>query len=89
MIVAFHELWLLYEFFNVDLKPGEAMVVHVAYNIILAMVITALYRHFRPLRLTNPNACLSCHYDLTGNESGTCPECGTAITASSKTEVAG
>ena len=23
--------------------------------------------------------CLKCGYDLTGNESGVCPECGTAI----------
>jgi len=26
-----------------------------------------------------PDHCLHCDYDLTGNESGVCPECGTAI----------
>lgn len=27
----------------------------------------------------NPNGCTTCGYDLTGNVSGVCPECGTAI----------
>ncbi len=27
-------------------------------------------------RNLGPNACLSCGYDLTGNETGECPECG-------------
>ena len=27
-------------------------------------------------RKLGPNACSSCGYDLTGNESGVCPECG-------------
>src|SRR5687768_17418960 len=27
------------------------------------------------------NLCVTCEYDLTGNVSGTCPECGTAMTA--------
>jgi hypothetical protein len=33
---------------------------------------------FRPP--PGPNECLKCRYDLTGNESGVCPECGTPIT---------
>lgn len=38
------------------------------------LIVTALiaYRHVIP-----PNHCRKCGYDLTGNESGTCPECGT------------
>ena len=28
-----------------------------------------------------PGRCQSCGYDLTGNVSGTCPECGTAVDA--------
>ena len=30
-------------------------------------------------RKLGPNACLACGYDLTGNESGQCPECGAAV----------
>ncbi|GJM24122.1 MAG: hypothetical protein DHS20C16_05370 [Phycisphaerae bacterium] len=30
-----------------------------------------------------PGKCWNCRYDLTGNVSGTCPECGTPIVASS------
>jgi hypothetical protein len=26
-----------------------------------------------------PGHCVTCGYDLTGNTSGTCPECGTAV----------
>jgi len=33
--------------------------------------------------------CGQCGYDLTGNESGSCSECGTVITRASNTEVAG
>jgi len=31
------------------------------------------------LRITTPNLCKGCGYDLTGNVSGVCPECGAAI----------
>lgn len=33
--------------------------------------------------------CATCRYDLTGNASGTCPECGTVIAPRTKTEVTG
>ena len=37
-----------------------------------------LYRYLsRPA--PRPGLCRSCGYDLEGNESGTCPECGTRI----------
>ena len=32
-------------------------------------------------RKPKPGYCLKCGYDLTGNESGKCPECGEAIDA--------
>lgn len=33
------------------------------------------------VRAELPGVCRGCGYDLTGNASGTCPECGTAATA--------
>ena len=33
---------------------------------------------WRKRRKLGPNACNSCGYDLTGNETGICPECGVA-----------
>ncbi|MFH1109328.1 MAG: hypothetical protein V1790_09060 [Planctomycetota bacterium] len=44
--------------------------------VLVAQVVLALKRRRRPL---DPNTCPKCRYDLTGNVSGVCPECGTAI----------
>ena len=40
--------------------------------------------HWRQSRSRRPEACGNCDYDLTGNESGVCPECGTPIEASER-----
>ena len=40
--------------------------------------VLAAYQH-RRRRRGNPRACPNCRYDLTGNVSGRCPECGRAI----------
>ena len=34
-----------------------------------------------------PNTCTRCAYDLTGNVSGVCPECGTAIQHATERDV--
>ncbi len=34
---------------------------------------------WKKLRKVDPNACPGCGYDLTGNESGVCPECGVGV----------
>jgi hypothetical protein len=39
--------------------------------------VVRLIRHIH--RRKNAGVCLVCNYDLTGNVSGVCPECGTAI----------
>lgn len=39
----------------------------------------------RRWRLAN-HMCVACGYDLAGNESGTCPECGTAVPSASRTQ---
>jgi predicted RNA-binding Zn-ribbon protein involved in translation (DUF1610 family) len=38
-----------------------------------------MIQFLRRARKVPPGLCVSCHYDLTGNVSGVCPECGKAI----------
>ncbi len=38
-----------------------------------------LLRRKRRMRSAKPGQCASCQYSLTGNTSGICPECGTAV----------
>lgn len=45
---------------------------------ILAVIAGVIYYGLREHR-RNPNGCVHCDYDLTGNISGVCPECGIAI----------
>lgn len=45
--------------------------------IIVAVLCTILWR--RRYRRVFPGACSNCGYDLTGNLSGICPECGTPV----------
>gem|GEM_PF-2193706 len=89
LLTLLHELWIIDKLFDVNWSKETFSAVHVVYSIFLSVVVMGGYRYFRPLPPANPNACLACHYDLTGNESGTCPECGTAIEPLSATEVAG
>lgn len=67
-------------------KPGRRVVVHVVmvpFVMLVAMfaavpvlmVGRAAWRRWSP---RNSTACSHCGYDLTGNESGVCPECGNA-----------
>jgi hypothetical protein len=44
--------------------------------IVLGFVTVVLFRRDRRIP---PDHCQQCSYDLTGNEGGICPECGTAI----------
>jgi hypothetical protein len=45
----------------------------------------SLANRWRRARRSCRGACPECSYDLTGNTSGTCPECGTAIPTRAKT----
>ncbi|MDB5330373.1 MAG: hypothetical protein JWP03_1524 [Phycisphaerales bacterium] len=45
---------------------------------IIAIVKRRSNEHKRNLRKLN-GLCLTCGYDLTGNVSGTCPECGEEV----------
>ncbi len=49
--------------------------------------LTVMRRWRRRYRLTH-GLCLACGYSLTGNVSGVCPECGTAVPRSADTEQA-
>jgi predicted amidophosphoribosyltransferase len=46
-----------------------------------AVRIVAIARARRQARHRRIGHCLRCNYDLTGNVSGVCPECGTPITS--------
>jgi hypothetical protein len=44
--------------------------------VVIAVPIAILHRHDRPIP---PGHCQHCGYNLTGNVSGKCPECGTGV----------
>ena len=45
--------------------------------ILIALPTALLWHRDRKPKRYPPGHCKTCGYDLTGNESGTCPECGT------------
>jgi len=47
----------------------------------LSLYCAWVYRLMRHRRLIPPSHCRECGYDLTGNLSGVCPECGVRIQA--------
>jgi hypothetical protein len=55
---------------------GGGMVTH-----LMGLIVSGLADLFlkRLRRFVNPQECRTCGYDLTGNTSGTCPECGTSV----------
>lgn len=54
------------------------------------LILRSRLRRTARLELANLGVpiCLACSYDLTGNESGTCPECGTKVDAGQSSEAA-
>jgi len=45
----------------------------------LPLPVVWIFRHRRQTHRRKRSLCLTCGYDLTGNVSGTCPECGTPV----------
>ncbi len=65
---------------NVAIPMGLPAVVFGAYPVIA--FIRAPLRRYRRRRRRKRGLCLTCGYNLTGNTSGVCPECGTRVEAS-------
>jgi hypothetical protein len=61
-------------FFRPD--PKDLQVLLPLWMPLILAIIAAIFFH-RKARAQKPGHCAKCDYDLTGNESGTCPECGT------------
>ena len=67
-------------FGHVSMRPDREVVVRFPLWFLLLLVIAATTRVIWWKRRARPPAhCARCGYDLTGNVSGICPECGTAI----------
>ena len=70
------ESWLPTQVWYWDYLHGARRVVLVPLWIPLTVVGTATLIGRRATRRPPPRYCLNCSYNLTGNVSGTCPECG-------------
>ena len=57
----------------------RAAVILAAAAVIVALAARQTYRREKDSRRQRTPACASCGYNLTGNTSGYCPECGTMI----------
>jgi hypothetical protein len=56
-------------------------VMAVKVSAVSALLLAASIVAWRGRRKPNKGHCQHCGYDLTGNVSGVCPECGTGITS--------
>ena len=67
-------------------RPGEQVRVYLVIPFLLVAIPTA-FLWARPRRRIPPGYCQTCGYNLTGNVSGVCPECGTAVECPAETEI--
>ena len=73
--------------FNIDRSRGENLFIHVPLPpviVVLAAGTAFLWYHDRRIP---PGHCKKCGYNLTGNVSGICPECGRVIPTDVETKV--
>ena len=69
-----HGIWEPYGFWLLGIP-------HWFITLIFAVLPAIWFVKWRKRRKFGPNSCGNCGYDLTGNETGECPECGSATTA--------
>ena len=70
--------WKMYVLPQVEWPPGTLyLMIPLWFPAFLACIATIVL--WRPSRHVPPGHCKACRYDLTGNTSGTCPECGTRV----------
>ena len=67
-------------FVRLEKGPGHFRLALPLWIPLLALIIPTLLLWRRERRRAGSGFCLRCDYDLTGNVTGACPECGTAIT---------
>jgi len=82
-------VWFGIEFYRIWMKPRAAEWVDVAIIVMplfqcalmtgMLLSLHSLWRIATRDRMHEKNECRKCGYSLIGNESGTCPECGTPI----------
>jgi len=67
--------------YHVHLRPVwyRMQLSHWFLTLIFAILPAIWLFKWNKRRKLDPNACPACGYDLTGNESGVCPECGVAL----------
>lgn len=64
---------------NCGKTSGGSFIMVPLWFVITFVAIPTAFLFYRDRRRILPGHCQKCAYDLTGNESGVCPECGTAI----------
>jgi hypothetical protein len=64
---------------GVDLWPEEGNTAAPLWMPLLMVAVPTTILWWRDRRRTPPGHCRRCGYNLTGNTSGTCPECGTPL----------
>jgi|GEM_PF-2180498 len=64
---------------NFPALAGMLLMMVVIWGILMAMLLLYRFLHRRWSHVPYLGKCLKCAYDLQGNQSATCPECGTTI----------
>lgn len=70
-----------YWFDTIRLRNGTRIGVVVPSWVVFATCMVPTGVAWYRIRKRRPGTCYKCEYDLTGNESGRCPECGTVTVA--------